>query len=147
MTVTFDTGPCHKGITLFLKNVLLRFFSYLKMIAIESGFIRANFVTEHFDLKCNKDIWNSHQYIQKLSWSLEIFRTWIRLYPEIWVSENPCYNAQIHITYLHSIQRGDANYGRKYTNSNRIITGILKCATLRSHFNSLAPGRYIWLLS
>ena len=39
------------------------------------GFCWPNFVTRHFDLKCTKGISNSHQYIQKLSWSLEMFRT------------------------------------------------------------------------
>ena len=56
------------------------------------GFCWPNFVTGHFYLKCTKGIKNSHQYIQKLSWSLEVFRTsriLIRLCPEIWMNKDP----------------------------------------------------------
>ena len=35
----------------------------------------SNFVTGHFEFMCIKVIWNSHQYVKKLSWSLKMFRT------------------------------------------------------------------------
>ena len=56
------------------------------------GFCWSKFVTGYFDLMCVEAIWNSYQCIQKLSWSLEMFRTFrilIRLCPEIWLNKNP----------------------------------------------------------
>ena len=56
-----------------------------------SCFCWSNFVTGYFDLICIKGLWNSQEYIQKLSWSLSwiysgLSEFFIRLSPEIWES-------------------------------------------------------------
>ena len=65
------------------------------------SFCWLDIVTGHFDFKC-KGIWNSHQYIQKLSLSLESFRTFrilTGLCPEICVNKNPWFHSQRPVTW------------------------------------------------
>ena len=71
------------------------------------GFCWPNFVTGHSGLKCTRDINNSYQYIEKLSWSLKMFRTFrilIGLCPEFWVNENPWLSHHIEGMHIFSVK-------------------------------------------
>ena len=100
---------------------------------------------------CIKGIWNLHQYLQKLSKSVEMFRTFrilIRLCPVIWVNKNP---AWLHMHWLLVLLRHQQSWymymysqsgmNRYFSPWGRIST---KCAiTVSRNYRKFDTNEYV----
>ena len=106
LKINFPPPSIH---SLVCKNIQIYLYVSSNTAASPQGFCWSHFVTGHHYLMCIKGIWNSHQYMQKLSWSLEMFKAFrisIGLCPEIWVNDNPirCKRLNVAPAFIISIQ-------------------------------------------